>query len=119
MPPVFVPYRSAINIIIITIIYTNIHSTQVAIEGIEYIVGFFQDITQRVDAEAALRESEERYRNILASIEEGYFEVDLGGNFTFFNDAVCKIFGYPSDELLGMNNRQYTSPKTAKKMFKT
>ena len=102
-----------------TIIYTNINSTQVAIDGIEYIVGFFQDITKRVDAEAALRESEERYRNILASIEEGYFEVDLNGNFTFFNDAVCKIFGYHPDELLGMNNRQYTRPHTANQMFKT
>lgn len=101
------------------IIYVNINSTQVAIDGIEYIVGFFQDITQRVNTEAALRESEERYRNILASIEEGYFEVDLNGNFTFFNDAVSKIFGYPPDELLGMNNRQYTRPHTAKKMFKT
>ena len=99
--------------------FVNINSTQVAIDGIEYIVGFFQDITQRVDTEAALRESEERYRNILASIEEGYFEVDLGGNFTFFNDAVCKIFGYHPDELLGMNNRQYTRPQTAKKMLKT
>jgi len=100
-------------------IYANINSTQMVIDGIEYNVGFLQDITQRVNTEAALRESEERYRNILASIEEGYFEVDLTGNFTFFNDAVCNIFGYHPDELLGMNNRQYTRPQTARKMFKT
>ena len=102
-----------------SIIYVNINSAQVEIDGIGCIVGFFQDITQRVNTEAALRESEERYRNILTSIEEGYFEVDLAGNFTFFNDAVCNIFGYHPDELMGMNNRQYTRPQTAKKMLMT
>jgi PAS domain S-box-containing protein len=102
-----------------TKIYVNINSTQVVIDGIECNVGFFQDITKRVNTEAALRESEKRYRNILTSIEEGYFEVDLDGSFTFFNDAVCKIFGYHPDELMGMNNRQYTRPQTAKKMLKT
>jgi PAS domain S-box-containing protein len=101
-----------------TRIYVNINSTQVVIDGIECVVGFLQDITQRVNTEAALRQSEERYRNILTSIEEGYFEVDLAGNFTFLNEAVCKMFGYHRDELMGMNNRQYTRPQTAKKMFK-
>ncbi|MFZ4438759.1 MAG: PAS domain S-box protein, partial [Syntrophales bacterium] len=46
------------------------------------IVG--RDITDRKHAEEKLRESEEKYRNILESIEEGYFEVDLAGNITFF-----------------------------------
>ncbi len=98
-------------------IYVNINSTQVLIDGIECNIGFFQDITQRLNAEKALRESEEKYRNILESIEEGYFEVNLAGNFTFVNDAVCKMMGYALDELIGMNNREYTSPETAKKMY--
>jgi two-component system cell cycle sensor histidine kinase/response regulator CckA len=65
-----------------------------------------------------LREGEEKYRNILTSIEEGYYEVDLSGNLTFFNDSTREIFGYPRDELLGMNNREYTNPESAKKMYK-
>jgi two-component system cell cycle sensor histidine kinase/response regulator CckA len=64
-----------------------------------------------------LREGEEKYRNILTSIEEGYYEVDLSGNLTFFNDSMRKIFGYPRDELLGMNDREYTTPESAKKMY--
>ena len=77
------------------------------------------DVTQRRRTEEALRESEEKYRTILASIEDGYFEVDIAGNFTFFNDSLCKILAYSKDELMGMNNRQYTDEENAKKLYKT
>ncbi len=75
------------------------------------------DISDRKWAEGALREREEKYRTILESIEEGYFEVDLAGNFTFANPSMCRILGYARKELLGMNNRSYTSPETAEKMY--
>ncbi|MGD9085049.1 MAG: PAS domain S-box protein [Desulfobacterales bacterium] len=85
--------------------------------NIHYWLGIMEDISERKSAQEALMESERRYRNILGSIEEGYFEVDLKGNFTFFNNRVCQIIGYERDALLGMNNRQYTSPETARKMY--
>ncbi|HKI48230.1 MAG TPA: PAS domain S-box protein, partial [Desulfobacteria bacterium] len=65
-----------------------------------------------------LRKSEEKYRNILESMEEGYYEVDLGGNLTFFNDAMCRFIGYSREELRGMNNREFMTEKTGKKVFK-
>ena len=68
-------------------------------------------------AQEALRESEGKYRTILEAIEEGYFEVDLAGNMTFFNDSLCKISGFLPGELMGMNNREYTTPQTAKRMY--
>jgi PAS domain S-box-containing protein len=77
------------------------------------------EIIDRVQAEEALRESEEKYRTILHSMEEGYYEVDLAGNLTFFNDTLCKHLGYSNDELMGMNNRQFMSPETAKQVYKT
>ena len=46
---------------------------------------------ERKQAEEALRSSEEKYRNILENIEDGYFEVDIAGNFTFFNDSLCRV----------------------------
>ncbi|HYV03377.1 MAG TPA: methyl-accepting chemotaxis protein, partial [Blastocatellia bacterium] len=58
--------------------------------------------------------SEEKYRTILESIEDGYYEVDLGGNLTFFNDPVCKLHGYSPEELRGMNNRNYMDPEVAR-----
>jgi PAS domain S-box-containing protein len=75
------------------------------------------EIDERKHAEEALGESEEKYRTILESIEEGYFEVDLSGNFTFFNNSLCEMLGYPSEELLGMNSRECGTSETAVKIF--
>jgi len=72
--------------------------------------------TKRREADNALRESSEKYRTILESIEEGYFETDLEGNLTFTNDPSCKILGYPCNQLLGMNTHDYATPDTAKKI---
>jgi len=77
-----------------------------------------EDITARKRAQEALRESEEKYRTILATMEEGYYEVDLAGNFTFFNDSMCRIQGYTRDEMMGMNNRAYMDEKAVKKVYK-
>jgi two-component system NtrC family sensor kinase len=73
--------------------------------------------TKRKRAEEALRRSEEKYRNIIESMQEGYFELDLAGNFTFVNDAECRNMGYPKEELIGMNNRQYQDETTAQKTY--
>ena len=67
--------------------------------------------------EEALRKSEEKYRTIFHSLEEGYFEVDLSGNLTFFNDAFVRWSGYSKEELMGMNNRRYMDEETAKRVY--
>ena len=81
------------------------------------VISVVRDITERKQAEEALRKSEEKHRTIIQSIEDGYYEVDIAGNFTFFNDSLCRILGYPPDELMGMNNRQYTDAETSKQVF--
>lgn len=75
------------------------------------------EINVRKRAEEELRESEEKYRTILESIEEVYFEVDLKGNFTFFSDSLSEILGYSKDELIGMNNRDYMTPRSSEEIF--
>ena len=69
--------------------------------------------------EEALREREEKYGIILDSIEDGYYEVDIAGNLTLFNDSLCNIIGYPRDELTGMNNRQYMDEETAREVYQS
>ncbi len=66
-------------------------------------------------SEESSREIEERYLTILNSIEEGYFEVDLDGNLTFFNDPLWKLFGVHRDELMGANIRKFTDQQGAVK----
>jgi PAS domain S-box-containing protein len=48
-------------------------------------------------------QSEDRYRDILEKIDEGYFEVDLEGNFTLLNPALARILGYEGQDLTGRN----------------
>jgi PAS domain S-box-containing protein len=79
--------------------------------------GIYRDITARKRAEEALRKSEEKYRTILESIEESYYEVDLAGRFTFFNDSMCRLLGYDREGLLGKGNREYTDEINAGKMY--
>ena len=75
------------------------------------------EIVERKQAEEAMRDSEEKYRTILEKIEDGYYEVDLTGTLTFFNDSACKITGYSEHELMGMNNREYTDEENARKLY--
>jgi len=77
------------------------------------------EIIDRVQAEEALSKSEEKYRTILHSIQEAYYEVDLAGNLTFFNDSLCRQLGYSRDELMGMNNKQFANKETLKRVYKT
>ena len=84
---------------------------------VEAIVVNYRDITDRKQSEESLRQSEEKYRTILEDIQEGYFEVDLAGNFTFFNDSLFKFLGYFKEELMGMNYRQYTDKEHSKELF--
>ncbi len=79
-----------------------------------YLVNVARDITERKRAEEAIRESEKKYRTILESIEEGYYETDIKGNLTFLNDSMCRILGYSADELIGMNYRDFLPPETAR-----
>ena len=60
----------------------------------------------------------ERFRNLVENINDGCFELDLAGNFTFINDSVCHILGYARDDVMGMNYRHYTDRETSKKLFK-
>ncbi len=64
-----------------------------------------RDITDRKQAEAALRESEEKFRSIVENSLAGIFMVDDAYHFVYANDELCHILGYPRSELIGMDFR--------------
>ncbi|MDM8524023.1 response regulator, partial [Desulfococcaceae bacterium HSG8] len=73
--------------------------------------------TRVMERTSELRKSEKRYRTILDNIRDSYYEADLAGNLTFFNDAMCKLLGDSKDELAGMNSRIYMDDDTAKTVY--
>ncbi len=79
--------------------------------------GVARDITSRKTAEKQLGASEERYRHIIDSIEESYFEVDLQGNLLFFNDTVLRDLNYAPDEIRNVNFRRLVDDANAEKVF--
>jgi PAS domain S-box-containing protein len=74
-------------------------------------------INQRKMAETALRESEKRFRSIIETTPDGYFEVDIDGNFTYYNDAMCDILGYSRVEMDGMNHTAYLDESNSRKVM--
>lgn len=57
-----------------------------------------QEITERINAEEALREGKEHIALVLNSVAEGIYGVDIQGNCTFCNPAALKAFGYEREE---------------------
>jgi PAS domain S-box-containing protein len=91
------------------IVYADISTTKVTIDGREFNVGFFKDITKRKRAEEALKESEEKYRLLIENQGEGIATADLDENFIFVNPAAEKIFGVIKGGLVGRNLKEFTS----------
>lgn len=77
-----------------------------------------RDITEYRNTMEQLKKNEERFRTILDSVEEGYFELDLAGRTTFSNDWIKRIYGIKSDESQKISYRDYLTPDSAKRMYK-
>lgn len=69
------------------------------------------DVTGRERAKQALRESQERYRDLFDHADEIVFTTDLEGNFTSLNKAGEVATGYSSEEALGRNLGELIGPK--------
>ncbi len=73
-------------------------------------------MTLRREAEEALQESEEKHRTIIETTEDGYYELNFDGRFTYLNHSMCNTLGYSKYELLAMNFHQFVSEKNANKV---
>lgn len=81
----------------------NARAIRDANDQVLYYEGSLEDITERKQAEAALRRSEARYRELITLLPEGVAIVDLDERFTFMNSAFTSMLGYDRQELLGMS----------------
>ena len=81
--------------------------------NISFALDNFAREAERACAEQALRESEAKYRGILDTIEDAYYEVDLQGDTVLVNKAFCRLAGYSEQEIIGRSYRVLQSPEVA------
>jgi len=65
-----------------------------------YVIGFAQNITDRLYAEEALKRSEEKYRKIIENMNLGLMEMDADERIIFANQQFCTMSGYSLSELM-------------------
>ncbi len=71
---------------------------------VEHVAVFARDITERKNAEEALRESEAKYRQIIQHAPAGIYEMDLQRlRFLSVNDVMCSYMGYSEEEFLALD----------------
>jgi two-component system NtrC family sensor kinase len=98
--------------------WITISSARIIYEGRPAALVSISNITERKQAEEALKQSEEKYRTILEEMEDSYFEVDLGGHLTFVNNSVCRDLGYSMEELIGISYKDFTAEEDIESLFR-
>jgi PAS domain S-box-containing protein len=81
--------------------YGEITSIPFSYRGKRRIMIIIRDITQRKEAEEALRNSEDKYKRIFDNIQDVYYETSIDGIILEMSPSVERITGYTSEELIG------------------
>lgn len=72
------------------------------VKGRWHAMGVVRDITERKQAQTQLKNSEQRYRNIIQTLMDCFWLTDIEGRILDVNDAYCRLSGYAREELLKM-----------------
>lgn len=81
-----------------------------------HMAGTVQDVTERVQGERALRESEERARTLLETVRSGTVVISMERRMLTVNEAACEMFGYAREELIGLLIDDVVVPEDAVQM---
>lgn len=89
----------------------EISISQFEARGRKTFIASVRDVTERKQAEATLRESEDRYRDLVEHIHDLIGTHDLEGNILSINQAATELLGIEADALLKMNLRDILTPE--------
>jgi two-component system cell cycle sensor histidine kinase/response regulator CckA len=80
------------------------------------VLGIYEDITERIEAEEALRDSEEKYRGLIETTNTGYVIVDLEGKVLDANPEYVRLTGHHElNEITGRNLIEWTAKEDLEK----
>lgn len=88
-------------------------------DGEEIFEGFIEDITDRIRAREALRESEETFDSFMANLPAAAFIKDLDGKYLYINQAYETLVGMSEDQILGRSGDHKWDPATMTRVRKT
>jgi PAS domain S-box-containing protein len=77
-----------------------------------HAVGFIRDVTKKKQALELLRESEQKYRNLIENISDVVYEIDMAGVIQYISPSIERIIGYTSAEITGRNFLDFTDGNT-------
>lgn len=92
-------------------------SGPIVVAGKTLLFSVVNDVTDRKNAEAALRESEERFRAVFESAGESIFIKDHSLRYTHVNPAMCKLLDLPAAKIVGMRSEDIYDEETAKQLI--